>query len=117
MKGEIKAVLKGGKRRQTKPSKFGFESEPKTRDRSEFRGIGRKKKKRGLRGKAEVFSMMNFGIVEDENVKGIGMVSGKGIQKGLKRSQIELEGGFKIGFARSRGDNAKEIKRLKAVLV
>lgn len=60
--------------------------------------------------------MMNFGIVEDDNVKGIGMVSGEGIQEALKRSQIELEGSFKIGFAGGRGDDAKKIKRLKAML-
>lgn len=60
--------------------------------------------------------MMNFGIVEDDNVKGVGVVSGESIEKGLKRSQIELEGSFKIGFAGGGGDNPKEIKCLKTVL-
>jgi hypothetical protein len=108
--------LKVGKGGKTKPSQFGFESEPNTLDRIEFRRIGRQKEKGGLRRKAEVFGMMNFGIVEDDNVKRVGVVSGKGIEKGLKRSQIELEGGFKIGFAGGRGDNPKEIKSLKAML-
>jgi hypothetical protein len=69
-----------------------------------------------LRGKAEVFGTMNFGIVENDNVKGVGVVSGESIKEALKRSAIELKCGFKISFAGGRSDDAKEIKCLKAVL-
>jgi hypothetical protein len=115
-KSEFQTLLKSGKRGKAKPGKFRLESEPNTLNGIEFRGIGGQKEQDGLRGKAEVFGMMNFGIVEEDNVKGVGMVSGKSIEKGLKRSGIELERGFKIGFARGGGDDTKEIKCLKAML-
>lgn len=60
--------------------------------------------------------MMNFSIIKHDNIEGSRVLCGKTVEKGLKGVGIERHTTLKIGFARTWGNDAKEIKITESLL-